>query len=36
MANKPGNTTRQIKALAVKKTGGLLEEYKFNVESPKV
>ena len=36
MASKPGHTTRQIKALAVKKTGGLLEEYKFNVESPKV
>ena len=26
----------QIKALAVKKIGGLLEEYKFNVEPPKV
>ena len=26
----------QIKALAVKKTGGLLEEYKFDVEPPKV
>jgi uncharacterized zinc-type alcohol dehydrogenase-like protein len=26
----------QIKALAVKKTGGLLEEYKFDIEPPKV
>ncbi|MEG3977096.1 NAD(P)-dependent alcohol dehydrogenase [Microcoleus sp. herbarium8] len=36
MTKKPENITMQITALAAKKAGGLLEEYKFDVAAPKV